>query len=56
LFNTKDNVIFYNHTNKCVVNWQNNSYTKKYTLTEFKQFIDIAKKNTLLKHIEFELK
>jgi len=56
LFLTTSNIIFYKHLNKIVFNWQDGNYNKKYTESEFKIFIDVAKENEYLKNCEFELK
>jgi len=55
LFNTCQNIIFYNHKNLIVFNWQKDSYSRQYNETEFKMFLDIAKENEYLKNCEFEL-
>jgi len=56
LFSTTSNVIFYKHINTIVFNWQKDSYSKQYSETEFKMFLDVAKENEYLKNCEFELK
>lgn len=48
-----DNVIYYNHTNKCVFNWK--SYEKKITQEEFVDFLSKVDHTKLPKGIEFEL-
>ncbi len=56
LFLTTSNVIFYNHTNMVVFNWQDSTYEKKYTESDFRRFAAIAKRKALLKDIQFTLK
>jgi hypothetical protein len=56
LFLSTSNIIFYKHKNTIVFNWSDSSYDKKYTESEFKQFLDVAKQNKYLKDCIFELK
>ncbi|MDQ5930350.1 MAG: hypothetical protein QG594_2138 [Bacteroidota bacterium] len=55
LFLTTSNVIYYKHKNEVVFNWQKDSYSKQYSETEFKMFLDIAKENEILKDCNFIL-
>jgi hypothetical protein len=56
LFGTRDNIIYYPHTNECVLNWYNSCYTKRYSETEFKMFLDVAKEHKVTKDLIFKLK
>lgn len=56
LFGKKDNIIYYSHTNKCVLNWSDSYYYKKYSETEFKMFLDVAKEHKVTKDLIFKLK
>jgi hypothetical protein len=56
LFNDCSNIIFYTSQNNIVVNWQNGTYNRQYSESEFKAFTGMAKKNKYLKDCTFELK
>lgn len=56
LFATKDNVIFYKHTNTIVVNWQNSTYNKMYNETEFKRFKAAIKAKRMFEGTKIEFK
>jgi hypothetical protein len=47
------NIIFFKK-NTIAFNWSDSSYDKKYTESEFKQFLDVAKQNKYLKDCIFE--
>lgn len=48
------NVIYYNHTNELVFNW--NDYEEKVTQEQFDKFVNTVDKNKLPKNITFKLK
>lgn len=56
LFGKRENIIYYNNTNTCVLNWNDSSYNRKYTETEFKMFLDVAKEHSVTKDFIFKLK
>lgn len=56
LFLTRYNIIFYDHTNTVVVNWQKGTYDRIFTKDEFNKFVKKAKANKYLKDLIFELK
>ncbi len=51
-----DNLIYYNHTNKAVFNWQDNSYCSKISQEEFVDFMNKVDYSKLPEGISFELK
>lgn len=51
-----DNLIYYNHTNTAVFNWQDNGYRSKVSQEQFIDFLDNVDYSGLPEGIKFELK
>ncbi|MDR1202700.1 MAG: hypothetical protein LBL58_13890 [Tannerellaceae bacterium] len=51
-----DNLIYYNHTNKAIFNWQNDSYHNKISQEEFIDFLNEVDYSKLPEGISFEIK
>ena len=51
-----DNLIYYNHTNKAVFNWQDSCFYSKISQEEFVDFVNRIDYNKLPEGIEFEIK
>jgi hypothetical protein len=56
LFGTDDNIIYYKHTKEIVMGWNKSTYSRQYSETEFKQYLDVIKEDALFSDCEISLK